>query len=152
MKALLSIAVVAVVLMFTLNTLPAFAGEAKVPADIVITPPSGDTPQEHAKFSGIWYATWYGVRTRAMMTDHAVVVESINGDTATVTYVLGAEPQWQISAMRITLQGSFLSDGSLKLSFPSGASAVYSMDKKGRLTGTFFSTSGQLTASMEKIR
>lgn len=150
MKAL-SILAVAFVLSFTLPIPLVLAGEAEIPTDIVIIPPGSDVPPERARFSGIWYGTWYGARTGAQMTDHLIVVEEYKGEVVRVTSVLAAEPLWQIYGVKITVEGSFLPDGSLKLVFPSGTSSVYTL-RKGALLGTFYGSRGELTATMKKVR
>ncbi|MGI9318488.1 MAG: hypothetical protein ACR2QW_14250 [bacterium] len=51
--------------------------------DVNIEPPSESLPAELARFSGIWYGTFYTLR------DYAIVVENIDGQGADLIYAWG---------------------------------------------------------------
>lgn len=78
-----------------------------LPPDLNITAPPADAPASVAAFSGIWVGEWQ--RT----LDSTLVVERIEGSSATVVYSWGSATRWGVDPGYLRVRGTISEDGVL---------------------------------------
>jgi len=61
-----------------------------LPLDLKITPPDAQVSKTNAALSGTWVGFWGGALA------HTLVVERIDGSSASVVYSWGVQPSWGI--------------------------------------------------------
>jgi len=109
--------------------LPCFA-QTPLPDDLKIVPPAPDVANEIAVFSGSWAGKW--VDRFGTSLDHQLVVEKVEGRTATVIYSTGVAPSWGINKeYQSRIPGEFRDDGTLRLRMSNGAVVTYRMLSDG---------------------
>ena len=93
-----------------------------LPLDLNITAPAPNMPKEAAAFSGTWVGLWEG------KLEHTLVVEKIEGASATTVYSWGTEPSWGINRPGFTRQtGTIEPGGLLRVKLANGAEVVYKL-------------------------
>jgi hypothetical protein len=109
--------------------------------------PADTAPADVRALSGKWRGTWINARGQV---EHTLIVERINGSTATVVYATGEPtgnlnfpPAWR----RVQV---IVGPGTLDYQFPNGATINYKLQSDGTLAGTYTSQGFRTTAKLTR--
>jgi hypothetical protein len=102
-----------------------------LPEVVKVVPPSADVPPSVAVFSGTWTGKWNET------LDHTLVVERIEGRTATLIYSWGDSSQGGRGGYS-RVSGEIDEKGALRAILRSGADVTYRYSGDGRLFAEYY--------------
>ncbi len=109
-----------------------------LPRNLKVTPPEPGTTKDIAGLSGIWVGHWDGGSASTL------VVEKIEGSSATVVYSWGENPDFKLKAGFKHLQGRINPDGSLYINL-GGPEILYKLSADQKHLSGEYSWLGDVT-------